>query len=59
MNEIKTNKHKVILVLLYIVSFFLFSISIDCISAPGEVPLLQKLICFYSVWLIGRLSSFK
>ena len=59
MNQIRTNKQRLILALIYMVSFFLLSISIDCISAPEEVPLSQKLLSFYSVWLIGRLSTFK
>jgi|LakMenEpi03Aug12_release.lakeMendotaPanAssembly.Ray.scaffolds.fasta_scaffold76215_9 hypothetical protein len=59
MKDLYSNKQRMILVLLYLVSFFLFCVSVDCISAPEDIPLSQKLICFYSVWLIGRLSNFK
>jgi hypothetical protein len=59
MNVIQTNKHGCIMVLLYIVSFFLFSWTIDTITSPDKMHWIQKLISFYAFWLIGRLSNFK
>jgi hypothetical protein len=48
-----------LIILLWIISFFLFSQTMDILMAPDKMHWLQKIISFYGFYLIGKLSDFK
>jgi len=47
-----------LIILLWILSFFLFSWTMDIVMAPDKMHWLQKMISFYGFYLIGKLRDF-
>jgi hypothetical protein len=47
-----------LIIILWIISFFLFSQTMDILMAPDKMHWLQKFISFYGFYLISKLRDF-